>query len=331
MNGWIASSSRLFNSLIGPPRNDIFDAMLKDRILSTLKFFDLQDYPVTLLELHKFLVSDINGVKDHLDENGEIKSFDIKPAPVSIDEVLMVLEQQCQNEVGNHLGFYYLAGRQAIAHSRLQNYFYGIQREKLIKIYIGGLKYLPFVRGAALAGSQAMGQEKPGSDIDLLIITAPGFLWLARTLVTGYLQILGKRRYGQNIANRFCLNHYLAGAKSLQSDRNLYTACEYLKLRPLVFSHAVWQFQKNNANWIKFCFPNADFLEPEKDASPALQKFLEKLFTGKFGSWLEGLLKNWQMARIRKQQFIVVEEDELSFHPHNRKNKLFRAYFQDQI
>ena len=33
--------------------------MLKERILSTLKFFDLQDYPVTLLELHKFLLADV--------------------------------------------------------------------------------------------------------------------------------------------------------------------------------------------------------------------------------------------------------------------------------
>ena len=294
-----------------------------------MEFFDLQEYPLTLLELHRFLIADVTHLKNYLDNQGELLSADLIPiASVSIDQILNCLDIECRAEVQNYFGFYYLAGRQNIVNQRLQNYFYGIQREKLIKRYIGGLKYLPFVRAAALAGSQAMGQEKETSDIDLLIITAPGFLWLARTLVTAYLQILGKRRHGQKIANRFCLNHYLAGAKILDNDRNLYTACEYLKLRPLVFSHAIWQFQKNNLNWIKFCFPNADFLEPEQDKPPQMQIFLEKLFNGKFGLWLERLLKNWQMARIRRQKFIVVEEDELSFHPHNRKDSLFTAYFK---
>ena len=302
--------------------------MLKQRILSTLKFFDLQDYPLTLLELHKFLIVDLESLKNKIDEHGELDEGDFfVEQPISIDKILNCLDTECLSEVQNHLGFYFLVERKQIVEQRLNNYFYGIQREKLIKKYIGGLRHLPFVRGVALAGSQAMGQEKPGSDIDLLIITAPGFLWLARTLVTGYLQILGKRRHGQKIANRFCLNHYLAGEKVLQNDRNLYTACEYLKLRPLVFSHAVWQFQQNNTNWIKFCFPNANFLEPEQDAASSAQKILEKIFNGKFGLWLEGVLKNWQMARIRRQKFIVVEEDELSFHPHNRKDSLFTAYF----
>ena len=306
--------------------------MLKDRILSTLEFFNLQDYPLTLLELHRFLITDVSNLKDNLDNQGELLSGELVPAAfVPIDKILECLDNECKNEVQNHLGFYYLAGRQVIVDNRLHNYFYGIQREKLIKRYIGGLKYLPFVRAAALAGSQAMGQQKKTSDIDLLIITAPGFLWLARTLVTAYLQVVGKRRHGQKIANRFCLNHYLAGAKVLDNDRNLYTACEYLKLRPLVFSNAVWEFQKNNAAWIKFCFPNADFLEAEKHKPPSTQIVLEKLFNGKFGLWLERLLKNWQMARIRRQKFIVVEEDELSFHPHNRKDNLFKSFFQEQV
>ena len=110
-------------------------------------------------------------------------------------------------------GFYCLKGRAAIIDQRLANYIYGIKRERRIRRFIGGLRFLPFVRRAALAGSQAQGVQKSDSDIDLLIIVEPEFLWLGRTAVTAYFQILGLRRHGKKIANRFCLNHYLAGVK----------------------------------------------------------------------------------------------------------------------
>ena len=100
------------------------------------------------------------------------------------------------------------------------------------------------MRGAALAGSQAQGVQKPGSDIDLLIIVEPKFLWLGRTVVTFYFQLLGTRRHGKKIADRFCLNHYLAGVKTIGELKNLYTAWEYAKLRPLIYEGAVTEFQE---------------------------------------------------------------------------------------
>lgn len=301
--------------------------MLKNRIISTLKFFDLQDYPLTLFELHKFLIADFQILRENTDEQGEIKDADFTAeTEVSIDAVLDCLDTECRSETQNYLGFYYLLGRREIAILRLSNYFYGIKREKLIRGYIGPLKALPFVRGVALAGSQAMGQQKFGSDIDLFIITHPQFLWLARTLVTAYFQILGKRRYGENIANRFCLNHYLAGPKKIGSLRNLYTASEYLKLRALIYEHSVWSFQQENSDWEKAFFPNAGITEPEKGRQSRIQKFFENILGLKFGLWLEQMLKNWQMPKIRREKFIVVEEDELSFHPDSKQQGLLQVF-----
>ncbi len=306
--------------------------MLKNRIISTLNFFDLQDYPLTLLELHKFLISDWEGIKQQTDNQGEvIDSTLLAREAVLIDSILTCVDSECRGEVQNTLGFYHLPGRSSIVQVRLNNYFFGIQREKLIKKYIRSLRFVPFVRGVALAGSQAMGQQKENSDIDLLVILAPGFMWLGRTLVTLYFQILGKRRHGQNIKNRFCLNHYLAGPKMIGNFRNLYTAAEYLKLRSLVYSGDIGSFQQNNLGWIKVFFPNTNIkLIPNK--SLLVQRFLEKLFINSFGDWLERQLKNWQLPKIRQEKFIVVENDELSFHPHSKQQMLLSdfAKFQKQ-
>jgi hypothetical protein len=313
--------------------------MLKERILLTLKFFDLQDYPVTLLELHKFLLANIQILRTRINTDWDLIDESAGDNQIAdIDEVVKCLDEECQNEVQQKNGFYCLRGRVNIIDRRLANYIYGIKRERRIRRFIGGLKYLPFVRGAALAGSQAMGQEKTDSDIDLLIIVDPKFLWFGRTVVTFYFQILGMRRHGKKIADRFCLNHYLAGVKKINQLRNLYTAWEYAKLRPLINQDAVEEFQEKNGQWIKMFFPNFE-LPPapslkkrgsailSSDGQSSLQIKLERMLNGKFGQWLEIKLKNWQLPKIRKEEFILVLDDELSFHPQSKQRELLTRFF----
>ncbi len=306
--------------------------MLKNRVLSTLKFFDLQDYPLTLLELHKFLVADWVELKAHIDLQGELVEKVLPQPEVDLDEVLGCLDTQCQGQVENYLGFYYLTGKKEIVNARLRNYYFGLAREKLISRYAAGLRFLPFVRGVGLAGSQAMGQQKELSDIDLFVIVRPDFMWLGRTIITAYFQILGKRRYGDKITNRFCLNHYVMGPKEITQLKNLYTASEYLKLRPLAYEHSLWQFQSINEPWLKAFFPNMKLSRPQNETASKVQEFLEKLFTNRFGLWLDRLLKNWQLPQIRTEKFIVVEEGELSFHPESKQQGLLAdfAKFQKQ-
>jgi hypothetical protein len=304
--------------------------MIKDRILSTLKFFDLQGYPLTLLELEKFLIADIAGLKNNIDRDGEVLgSINLEQSPkVSIDQILKCLDIECLNEVENHLGFYYLKGRKNIVDLRLGNYFFGIKREKLIRKFIGGLRHLPFVRGVALGGSQAMGQQKNTSDVDILVITEPGFMWLCRTLVTGYFQITGKRRHGQHVTDRFCLNHYLGGPKALDKIKNLYSAMEYARLRPLVYAWGTADFKANNKDWMNIFFPNLKPNFRTDEAQSKIQKLLEKFLDSRFGNFLEKTLKFALLARIKQSKFIIVEDDELSFHPDSKQEKLLQDFLQ---
>ncbi len=306
--------------------------MLKNRILSTLKFFDLQDYPLTLLELHKFLVADWAELKQYTDPQGELVENHLPNLQVGVDEILFCIDNECQGQVENYLGFYYLPSRKEIVNLRLRNYYYGLKREKLIKRYTPGLKHLPFVRGVGLAGSQAMGQQKESSDIDLFIIVRPDYMWLGRTIITAYFQVLGKRRYGGHITDRFCLNHYVMGPKEITSLKNLYTSAEYLKLRPLNYPHSLWQFQKINEPWLKAFFPNIKLSHPDIEKASRAQDFLEKLLANRFGLWLDRVLKNWQLPQINTEKFIVVEDDELSFHPESKQQSLLAEFakFQKQ-
>ena len=306
--------------------------MLKHRILSTLRFFDLQDMPLTLLELHQYLISDYQDLKNKLDDNWDLGKVDINAAEtnqeVKIDELLKCLETESLGEVENLHGFYYLSGRKQIVTLRQENYLYGIARERLIRRYTRGLRHLPFLRGIAVSGSQAFGQQKNTSDIDLVVITDPEYLWLGRLFITAYFQILGLRRHGKKIANRFCLNHYLGGVKALFNHRDLYNAMEYLRFRSLFGQGYFSEFFEKNADWLKQYFPNFQSLEYEASKPSASQKFLEKIFNNDFGKNLNRKLGQWQLKRIKTGEYVVADNTELAFHSLERKKALLGRFFK---
>lgn len=308
--------------------------MLTNRVLQTLKFFDLQDYPLTAVEVWSYLLPEIQEIKARILENGEIQPGFVpeKQSQVSLLEVLECLDSQCAAEVESFCGFYFLKGRKVIAEQRWAGYFYGIQREKKIKKFAKYFKYLPFVRGVALTGSQALGLQKKNSDIDLLIFTDSKFLGLARFFVTLFFQIFGVRRYGKKVANRFCLNHYLAGVFLLNKDKNIYTAVEYTKLRTLYGEKVNSEFIKLNSEWIQAFLPNLEIQTKKENFLNKQENFLkrnlEKIFLNSVGQKIEHWFKKYQISRVQAGEFVVAEASELSFHPENRKPQLFQRFFK---
>ncbi|MDQ3018887.1 MAG: nucleotidyltransferase domain-containing protein [bacterium] len=302
--------------------------MLSDRVLETIRFFDLQELPLTAFEVHNYLIADAENLKQRIDDHFELLPEQTPSTPaVHMDTVLHQLQQLLESGgIIEHRGHYALASRKHIIEARLRNYVHGIYRERLIERYLRLTKHIPFVRGIALAGSQALGQQRPTSDIDLFIITESRHMWLARTMFTVYFHVLGIRRYGKRIANRFCLNHYLANIREVDAERNLYKAMEYTKLRPVVYPQYITAFQQSNESWIKIFFPNVDFTSNVEVPQSLLQKWSEAIFGNRVGDWLEAKLAHLQLRRIKQSKFNFVREDELSFHPESKHEVLLKAF-----
>lgn len=305
--------------------------MLSERILKTITFFDLQDYPLTAVEIQQYLVPDYVTLRDRVDGNFELletRMTDNQPI-IHLDTIVTHLDSLvASKKLVEQNGFYALPAREELIPLRQNNYLFGLKRERLIRRYLLLAKHFPFVRGIALAGSQALGQQRANSDIDLLILTDSRFMWTARTLLSFWFQILGVRRHGNKIANRFCLNHYLANPREVDAERNLYKAMEYLKLRLLVYPETIRQFQIANQRWIKQFFPNANFHILPKTTQSFWQKFTEQVYNNVIGKFLEQLLRSWQEKRIDQDQFVFIREDELSFHPESKHFALLQNFFQ---
>lgn len=305
---------------------------ISKRILLTLRWFSLQQTPLTFLELWRFLVRDPLELVGKLNEAGDLEpSVTLENRQVASGEVFQALESLLQShQVGFAYGYYFLSGQQELAKRRWVSYDLGILREKRIKKYIQFLSHLPFIDGVALAGSQAMGLQRATSDIDLLIITRPGWLWIPRTFVTAYFQLFGLRRHSEKIANRFCLNHYLAGPKRVQMGLTWYTASEYGKLIPLVGRGSILEFLHANKTWLLGYFPNLKFPSQVKEGD---RKIIDSVFDNRLGKWLERTLEQLQKPRIHtEEKNVIVESDELSFHPNSKQDPLLREFseFQQQ-
>lgn len=96
------------------------------------------------------------------------------------------------------------------------------------------LHHLPWVSGVVVTGSVAMGVASPCDDIDFMIITLPGRLWLTRFVVMIWASLKGKRRSWQGEeADSWCFNLWLDENHLAvpQDAKSLYAAYEVFQTR----------------------------------------------------------------------------------------------------
>lgn len=286
---------------------------MEKSVLSTLAFFAAQNQAVTLLELRSWLVK-------------------VSPdqVPAGVGQLRELLRGGLGARVDEKNGLYFLRGHEESAGSRLDRHVYTMRLFKKTKRWATGLRFLPYVRAAALSGSAAQSNARPLSDIDLLIITERNKIFLARFFVSAYFQILGGRRYGKKIVERFCLNHYVVRDLELEDDRNLYTAMEYASLVPIFGEAEVGKFWEANKGWV-----NSHLLHPALPSSPvflgsavgpsAIQRAMEAILFPVSGL-LEALAGFFQRRRIRQSQYVVVCDTELSFHPESKGQRILARW-----
>src|SRR3989344_9007594 len=119
---------------------------LRDSIFATLAYYDIFDFPLTLLELHKYLINPGRVAKLTMEGVGEIKLADIKSE-------LEYLAESGRVQTKN--GFYFLPSERDLFGTRiLREKIFAQKWRKLLKLG----KYFalaPYVRGVWVSGSMA--------------------------------------------------------------------------------------------------------------------------------------------------------------------------------
>lgn len=142
----------------------------------------------------------------------------------------------------------------------------------------------PHVRGVAVSGTLSKGVMKEGDDLDYLVYTEPGRVWLCRLWLMGF-----KKVFLLNSHHRFCIN-YLMDEDHLEiPDRDLFTATEVAWLLPTVNRSLHDRFLEANA-WIEEFFPNWRRCPNAGQPLPGglVKAAAETCARGAVGRWLDG-------------------------------------------
>lgn len=260
--------------------------ILPKNILSTISYYDILNFPLTSFEIWKYLLA----------ERG-----------CTLGKIVEALEgNDLKNRIEEFRGFYFLEGRKDLVERRIQ-----CDKNSAVKFEIAEraawwLRFVPFVRMIAVTGTLAMKNCEKNSDIDFFVILQKSRIFTGRLLVTIIVHLLGRRRYGNKIKNRICLNYFITTDNLEIQRQDLFASNEYSFIYP-IFGHNVFQkLCRTNLVWIKKSKPNwqAPDLKPARyfvdssETSTAVQKALESLINLFWGDRIESWQKRHQIARI---------------------------------
>lgn len=248
------------------------------------------NFPLTAFEVWKYLIT--------LSYKEEVSSWSLKEVMDCLDE-----EDSLRGKIGQYRGFYFLKNRQELVAERIIRE--KISSQKLKKVFRATrfIRMVPFLRMVAVTGRVAMRNAKTESDLDLFVVFQSGRMFTGRLLLTVLTHIMGKRRHGERINDRLCLNYFATEDGLEVVDKDLFASSEYSFILP-VFDLGVFEkFQEAN-RWIEYYRPNFSFpsLPPFRSVrdnllSKKLRGIGEKLWGWNF---LEKALGRWQLGRIAK-------------------------------
>ncbi|MDD4332494.1 MAG: NUDIX domain-containing protein [Patescibacteria group bacterium] len=304
--------------------SEIENKNLQEAIVRAIAFFDLFNYPLTPLEIWKFI--------DVKCELGEV--LDIFEAAKSVPKP--------SEGFGTLNGFYFLPGREKIVETRIKQYNLANEKYKIAEQVAKKLKYINGIKMVAVCNNF---YYRPESDIDLFIITSAKRLWLTRFLVTITVWLMGKWRHGGKIANRICLSFY-ASEEEMNLEKLALTPDPYFYywlaiLMPIYGEEYYQKFWQAN-EWLKKFLPNSTLfitnnhrLVKDNNFSLVFKKIKNFWWQGRIGNFLEALFKKIQEKKMQKNissvakfndSRVVISDTILKFHEKDRREEYRNLY-----
>lgn len=307
---------------------------LPTAILFTLAYYDTFDYPLTAEEVWRWLYQAPG------ETLGGVTRENIQP------EVDNLVQQKKLERRGAYVVF---PGREEIVASRAER---TVRSEKLWRRAASTARYLelvPFVKMIAVVNTLAISNVRSESDIDLLIVTAPRHIWIARMMVTFIVSLLGYRRHGNKIAGRICLSFYVttdgmdfSKLKSTESDTHF--AYWTAQAVPLIDDGTYDKYRQANS-WVKTILPNAwawewktRLLVPNTGLQ-LIKQFYQLFFSTPIGHWFEAFARDRQVKKMDQNMEskaklgttdVVITEDILKFHEMDRRTE-YNTRFQQRL
>ncbi len=297
---------------------------LGKNITATLTYYDVMDFPLTSFEIWKHLLE--------YDENQAVSDEN-----VSLSAIWDILHSpQLAPRISERDGLYCLRGREHLIEERVRRDKLSVRKLKRMKRLVSWLAFLPYLRMIGATGSLSMKHGERGSDWDMFVVLKSGRMFTGRTVLTGFLQLIGKRRHGRAIANRACLNYFVTDDHLEIDTKDLFSAHEYRFLIPLLSFDTFQSFERAN-HWISRFKPNLEAtLIPSRltvQVSPRMRTAQQWLERALDLIPMEGMLSRWQKKKIARNPKTRIEggliqatSQALVFLPHPRGPRVYEQF-----
>jgi hypothetical protein len=283
---------------------------LEQEILRALLYYDIWQHPLSTAELFAFLP--VNSL--------------------SYPEFCTLLNEKGPGgAVAESCGYFFVKARDAgIVDCRLRKERNALSLWKKARLSAHIIKRFPYVRGIFVSGDLSKNVTTPESDVDFFIITVPGRLWIARSML-----ILFKKVFLFNSKKYFCLNYFTAEDNLLLDEHNVFLATEVAHLKPLYNTKLFVEYLRQN-NWIRSFFPNFTTghlpLPRANDRRSIVQRALEALIDLLPADRLDMYLLD-RMRKIWKFRYPELDDStrERIFRSTRRESRAYAGDYQDRI
>ncbi|MEM9777370.1 MAG: hypothetical protein AAF902_22520, partial [Chloroflexota bacterium] len=197
------------NEVLIQPKLPVLGLSPADAIIQTIRYAQIFDQPLSVGELHQYLI----GLK--------LTAAELDNEVERLVSAKTLIKQGSSDWIALRDNEYQFAVR-AKREERAKRLW------PLAKRYGHMIGRLPFVRMVAVTGSLAVNNPDKFADIDLFVITEPDRLWLARLLTISVVKLAAHQEI------HLCPNYFIT-TNNLEIDaQNLYTAREICQMVPLV-------------------------------------------------------------------------------------------------
>lgn len=270
--------------------------------MATIAYSDIFSYPLTLAEIHQFLV------EKKLTRNALKRSTS---------------ELVAEKKLAKSGVFYFLPGREKIVETRLKRQKITRQKSQIAQKAAGLISLIPSVKMVGLTGALAVGNSDKDDDVDFLVVCQTNTVWLTRFLTTLMLSLLGRRRLpdSRKFKDKICLNMFLDEGK-LKLKPSLYLAHEIVQMKPLC-DFGIYQKMIAKNRWVEKYLPN---WRPANSESVISRNFRYEFHNLTSLIW-EKLFKTIQYLYMKKK--ITTEEISdtvLRFHPNDASIWIEKEY-----
>lgn len=280
---------------------------MESAILRTVLYADVFDFPLTLQELHRYLICS---------------------QPVALSEIEKALRcsPRLQTLLCQQDAYIALTARSHIIDKRHQRQQFAAPLAAQSFAYGRLLAALPFVRMVAVTGAVAMhNPSHAADDIDYMLVVQTGRVWLARAMCVALVRLARLRGV------ELCPNYVLSVDQLPQQRVDLYVAHELAQMLPL-YGHEVYHALLAANPWVETYLPNSQ-IQSLAAAAPC-QRMKQWAEYG-LGSWLGDHLEVWEFRRksarfqqqaTQRQASAVIDANTIKGHFRDHGQRILDEY-----